>query len=236
MTKAIYMRVSKEDEREQNPEDQLPVILHTFKLKKEDCLLLTERGSAFKDDDQKKRLLFQELKDKVEQGIIKEIYVYKLDRLERNMIRLFEFFFFCEFYGVKIYSSREPVFNMEFPKNAQGNFLKYVNVLMFGTQAQSESENTSERTQKAFKKLKNSTYSKKHGKKIGKKFVNSAGEPVDMSGRKEDEMFDYIVGEIQIAESRGITAYYPLLIEKVKQRYDIVVSPAYLSNIKKRLL
>ena len=64
MKKIIYIRVSKEDEEEQNPEDQIPEILHTFKLDKNECEVVIERMSAYNDDKQEKRLLFINIKDR----------------------------------------------------------------------------------------------------------------------------------------------------------------------------
>jgi hypothetical protein len=87
---------------------------------------------------------------------------------------------------------------------------------------------------KSFQKISNSTYSK-DGNKVGKKFINSAGFKVNISMKKENEMYQFIVDAIIECEKRKISGYYPLIIEKVKKMYDIVVSPAYLSNIKKRM-
>jgi DNA invertase Pin-like site-specific DNA recombinase len=242
MKKVLYIRVSKEDEKEQNPEDQIPEILQTFKLNKEDCNIIIERGSAYSDIKQERRVLFQQIKDKIENNEIKEIYVYSLERFERNQKRMLEFYFFCEKNDCKMYSALQPYLNNLLPrsvektldKNPIYTFVRYLMVLIYGFLAENESFFISVRTKKSFQKIKNSTYSK-DGKKVGKKFVNSSGEKINLSMKKENEMYDFIVQTIMEYEKRGVVGYYPLIINKVNNLYNIVISPAYLCNIKKRL-
>jgi DNA invertase Pin-like site-specific DNA recombinase len=242
MRKVIYIRVSKEDEEEQNPEDQIPEILHTFKLNRNDCDIIIERMSAYDDSKQIKRVQFIELKNKIELGEVKEVYVYSLERFERNQQRMLEFYFFCEKNGCKMYSALQHYLNNLLPKTVEATlsknpiytFLRYLMVLIYGFLAENESYFISVRTKKSFKRIENSTYSK-DGNKVGKKFINSAGSKVNISMKKENEMYKFIVEAIIECEKRKISGYYPLIIEKVKKMYDIVVSPAYLSNIKKRI-
>jgi len=242
MKKVIYIRVSKEDEAEQNPEDQIPEILHAFKLNRVECEIIIERMSAYNDEKQEKRVLFAEIKERIERQEIEEIYVYSLERFERNQKRMLEFYFFCEKNDCKIYSALQPYLNnllarsveKTLDKNPIYTFVRYLMVLIYGFLAENESFFIAVRVKKSFKKIKNSTYSKE-GNKVGKKFTNSSGLKINMSMKKENEMYDFIVKSIIECEKRKLSYYYPLVIEKVKKSYDVVISPAYLSNVKKRL-
>lgn len=242
MKKLIYVRVSKEDENEQNPEDQIPVILNTFKLDKNDCDVVIERGSAYDEKTQHRRQEFIKIKEDIENGTYKEVYVYSLERFERNIKRMLSFYFFCEEHDCKIYSALQPYLNNMLPKSASKEsennpiytYSTYNAVLIYAFMGQNESYFIGERTKKAFKKIKNSSYSKK-GNKVGKKFTNSSGNKINLSARREDEMFEFIVSKMLVFEKRNINGYYPIIINCVKEKYDIILSPAYLSNIKKRL-
>jgi DNA invertase Pin-like site-specific DNA recombinase len=174
MVKIIYLRVSNKD---LSYEDQLPFILNKFKLQESECLILTEKISAFNEEAQKKRAKFIRLKEMIEEGKVEELYVYKVDRLERNMKRLFSLYFNCEANDCRIYSAEEPMLNMDFEDSAQGEFLRYINVLLFGTQAQGESENTSKRTSKAV--VNGDITTSSYGNKWGAKYKDLEGNPVD---------------------------------------------------------
>jgi len=242
MKKVIYLRVSKEDEEEQSPETQIPEILYAFKLNKADCEIVIERMSAYDEDKQEKRVLFIDIKNRIEKGEIKELYAYSLERFERNQKRMLEFYFFCEKNECKIYSALQPYLNNLLPKSVEKTldknpiytFVRYLMVLIYSFLAENESFFISVRVKKSFQRIKNSTYSK-DGNKVGKKFVNSSGDKVTLSMKKENEMYDFVVECISECEKRNLSCYYPLVIEKVKKMYDIVLSPAYLSGIKKKL-
>jgi len=250
MRKVIYIRVSKEEknkkeeDREQNPEDQIPVILHTFKLNEKDCDIIIERVSAYDDNKQEKRLEFIQLKENIENKIYNEVYVFSLERFERNIKRMLMFYFFCENHECKLYSALQPYLNNLFPKNLDKvldknpiyTFLRYLLVLIYAFLAENESWFIGMRTRKAFKKIKNSSYSTKFNKKVGNKFKSITGEKIDLGETKENEMFDYIFTLISDYEDKRMSSYFPLIIDKVKDKYGVLISRAYLSNIKKKVI
>jgi hypothetical protein len=244
----IYLRVSKEDESKQDPEQQLMEIKFKFKLS--DYLVYEERGTAYDLNKIHKRQEFFKIlrtcfdSDKVTiddiflKNIEKKeinIYVWDFARIIRNIELSIFFQLLSSWYDVKIYSYKDtsilkPVIN-ETPT------AKLTRIMMNTISAFSSEEYSytiSTNVKKSFQKISNSTYSK-DGNKVGKKFINSAGFKVNISMKKENEMYQFIVDAIIECEKRKISGYYPLIIEKVKKMYDIVVSPAYLSNIKKRM-
>lgn len=79
--KVIYLRVS-DDESERK--DQLPLILKQFDLDKDECLVLEETISAYKEEVQKNRLAFLKLKELIEQDVVTDIYVYSTERIDRD--------------------------------------------------------------------------------------------------------------------------------------------------------
>jgi DNA invertase Pin-like site-specific DNA recombinase len=237
--KILYIRVSKENEEEQSPEHQIPEILHTFKLKEKDVKIYIERVSAYSEEKQNKREVFKEVKSLIEKGLCKEIYVYSLERFERNIKRMLEFYFFCEIHKCKMYSALQYYMNNLLPKNIEKTlennpiytFLRYLMILIYSFLAENESWLISVRTKKSFIKTKNSTYSK-DGRKVGKKFKSVSGENSLMSYKKENEMFEYICSLITEYEKRKLKNYYPLIKEKVSKKYKIILSSSYLSKIK----
>jgi len=97
-----------------------------------------------------------------------------------------------------------------------------------------------EHTQKNFlgypskESIKKSSHSKK-GLKKGKKLTNSLGKKINITIEKEKEMIDFIINQILDYEKQRLTMYFPLIKKNVIEKYDIVLSPAYLCNIKKKI-
>ena len=146
MSKAIYLRVSRDD---LNEATQLPEILEYFKLKESEVIILQERESAYQDKKQIKRIEFLKLKQLIKDKKIKDLYVFSLERIERNIMRLFQFFFFCEDNGCKIHGKLQPTLDFNFDDSPMGKFSRYQQLLIFGLLAENESYMTSQRTKKA---------------------------------------------------------------------------------------
>jgi DNA invertase Pin-like site-specific DNA recombinase len=220
--KVIYLRVSNKD---LSYDDQLPIIVKKFDIDVSKCLVLTEKISAFDEDSQRKRTEFIKLKKMIEGGEVEGVYVYKVDRLERNMKRMFTFFFFCEEKECRIYSAEEPMLNQEFEHSAQGDFLRYVNVLLFGTQAQGESENTSKRTRKAVR-VGNVTTSS-YGNKWGSKYRNLAGERIELTTKKIEcirRRIRFLLFEKDNSAKE--------IINDIAKRHEVKVSAMTISRVK----
>lgn len=245
----IYLRVSKEDETKQNPEQQLLEIKHKFKLN--EYQLLEERGTAYDLNKIHKRqeffrilnLCFDSDKVTIDDVFLNNlekkeinIYVWDFSRIIRNIELSIFFQLLASWHNVKIHSFKDS--SVLKPTSNETPTAKLTRIMMNTISAFSSEEYSytiSTNVKKAFTKEKNSTYSK-DGNKVGKKFVNSSGEKVTLSATKENKMFDFIVNLILDFEHRNISCYYPLVIDKVQKEYDIVVSTAYLSKIKKGLM
>src|SRR6185369_9495687 len=84
----IYIRTSTKD---QTPELQLRDILPQVKEGHE---IFTEKQSAYKENI--KRPVFNEVLELIKKGKVKHLYVWDLDRLYRNRLRLKELFQLCK--------------------------------------------------------------------------------------------------------------------------------------------
>jgi len=244
----IYLRVSKEDESKQDPEQQLIEIKSKFKLN--DYTLFQERGSAYDLNKIHKRQEFLKILNlcfnadetsvtdiflnNLEQKEI-NIYVWDYSRIIRNIELSLLFQLLAGWNNIKIHSFKDT--SILRPSPNETPTAKLTRIMMNTISAFSSEEYSytiSTNTKKAFHKNKNSSYSSK-GNKVGKKFTNSSGNKVSISSKKEDEMYDFIVNQITNYENRGLSSYFPIVIDLVTNRFDIVLSPAYLSNIKKRI-
>lgn len=245
----IYLRVSKEDESKQDPEQQLIEIKHKFKLR--DYTLYQERGTAYDLSKIHKRQEFFKIlnlcfdSDKItiddiflsnlEQKEI-NIYVWDFARIIRNIELSIFFQLLASWNGVKIHSYKDSAIlrqNSNETPTARLTRIMMNTISAFSSEEYSYTISTN--VKKAFTKIKNSTYSR-DGKKVGKKFVNETGDFVTMTSGKENKMYDYIVESILDFEKRKVSCYYPLIINKVKTEFNIVLSTAYISKIKKRII
>jgi len=226
-SKAVYLRVSKKDLDE---EKQLTAIQSKFNLT--DPVILQEKISAYDEVAQEKRTEFQQLKNLILEGEVNEVYIFSIERLERNIVRLFEFYFFCEAHNTKIYSVMQDIPNKEHEEKPMQTFMRYINVLLFGYKGQEESYTTSYRTKSARVKKNNLTYSYK-GNKWGKQFKGLSGDNVEMSQKDLEGLQKLILSEISKHESIGEKGYYSKIVELVGKKYKISISKAYISLLKK---
>lgn len=226
---AIYLRVSKEDLDESK---QLTAIMQKYTVS--DHIIFREKLSAYTEIAQEKRKEFQELKSLILQGKIDKVYIFSVERLERNIIRLFEFYFFCEAYGCQIYSVQQNIPNKKQNEKPIDTFLRYVNVLLFGYKGQEESYTISYRTKSAKdSKIKNNVYSV-NGNKWGKQFKDINGNNVIVEQDTLLKMQKSIIAEINKYEAIHKKGYYNKLIETIAKKYKINISKAYISLLKKK--
>ena len=164
--KAIYIRTSTQ---EQEPENQ---IKDCESMSGKDYTLYEEKQSAW--NDKKEREVFEKLKKDIQYKRITELYVWDLDRLYRNRIKIKEFIQFCKTYDCKLFSYRQKFLNqiqdLNLPKDFE--FLRDMmlnNLIeMLGWIAEDESKKKSERVKLAVKKKDGITKSYK-GNKWGRK-------------------------------------------------------------------
>lgn len=245
----IYLRVSKEDEAKQDPEQQLTEIIHKFKLK--EYKVFEERGSAYDLNKIHKRKEFLKILNEcfdAEKVTISDIFLNKIDkksihiyvwdysRIIRNIELSLLFQLLANWNNVKIHSYKDnQILKEHGNETPTGKLTIIVMNTISAFSGEEYSYTISTNVKKAFTKEKNSTYSKK-GNKIGKKFVDSMGNNLNFSARKENKMYEYIVSLILDFEERKVGCYYPLIIEQVKNKFGPVVSSAYLSKIKKGVI
>ena len=224
---AIYLRVSKEDLDESK---QLTAIEERYGVS--DARVFREKMSAYTEIAQEKRKEFQELKRLILEGEVNKVYIFSVERLERNIIRLFEFYFFCEAYECEIHSVQQDIPNKVPNEKPIQTFLRYVNVLLFGYKGQEESYTISYRTKSAKdNKIKDNTYSV-NGKKWGKQFKDLEGTNIELDEKQLLAMQKSIISQINTYESNKRRGYYPKIIDSVASKYNVKISKAYLTGLK----
>ena len=161
MTNAIYIRTSTD---EQNPENQ---IKESKSMIEGDFDLYTDKQSAWKEE--KERPDFKNLKKQIKRRKIKDLYVWDLDRIYRNRIKLVAFFKFCKAYRCNIHSFRqnwlEELVKVPEPWN---DILHDFMIQMMGWMAEEESNRKSRRVKAAIRIRQDGVYSYK-GNKWGRK-------------------------------------------------------------------
>jgi len=230
MQKVIYLRVSTKDLDEST---QLPEILRTFNLQEKDCLILCERISAYDDSKQSDRSKFIQLKEMIENGEVSDVYTYSLERFERSIQRMLEFFFFCEARGCKMHSSLQPYLNNMFPKtidkalakNPIYLFIKYMMALIYGFVAQNESFFISQRTSKAVVRGKVTTSYK--GNKWGDKYRDLHNNRIDLP-IKTIESLRRRVKFLAIEKKWRAKE----IVSDIEKNYKVKISVMTVSNIK----
>ena len=226
--KVVYLRVSRDDLDEST---QLPEILKAFNLNEEDVLILRERISAYNEDVQKDRTEFIKLKKMVEEGVVTDVYVYSLERIERNIIRMFEFFFYCEANNCKVHGVKQPSLELPFENNPVGTFSRYQQVLIFGLLGENESYMTSERTKKSVVRKENKITKSYKGNKWGRSLKYPDGRKVGLD--KQEKIYTNIRISILEYERLKFKSYYDLIIKKIENDFGVKISKSYIVNIKK---
>lgn len=209
--KIIYLRVSK---KELNEKTQLPIILKNFDLKENDCIILYEKISGYKEEVQDNRTELKKLLELVNNGVVDAIYVYSLERIYRNIDWLLKFYFDCRVNGVEVYSYLQPEINTFKGGKPIDTFLKYQSVLVNGFMAQQESYLISERTKKSFVIDKKGVKKSYKGNKLGRK----------------NKLSEEIKEQIVLWATSGDLSYNEI-IDFVKTKYKISISKATISNI-----
>ncbi len=181
MKKVIYLRVSK---KEMDENTQLPIILNHYNLKKENCLILQERISGYKEEVQEQRTELKKLLNMIDNKEVKEIYVYSLERLYRNFNWLLELYFRCQKYEIEIYSHLQPEISMVKGITPTEKLMKLLPILLSGYVAEQESYLISERTKKSF-------VLNEFGDKVSYK-GNKLGRKTDITDEDEKEILELI--------------------------------------------
>lgn len=159
----ITLRVSTEKQDELNQLNDCEALAKTLNL---DYEVVRDKGSAWKDAD---REGFDKIKKAIEQGQVRNLVCWDLDRLYRNRKKLIAFFELCKIKGCKIYSFRQKW--LQDLNQIPAPFDEIVSSLMLqimGWLAEDESKKKSDRVKIAVRKDEGITKSYK-GNKWGRK-------------------------------------------------------------------
>lgn len=147
----IYLRTSTE---EQSPELQLNDCVELIKrlnISKDDCDIVEEKKSAFKDDN--RREVFNSILLRIKKRNVNTLVVWDLDRVYRNRKKLISFFELCKVYSCKIYSFRQQFLEDINKAPEPWNEMLFNNLIfILGWIAEEESQKRSERITNAVRK------------------------------------------------------------------------------------
>ena len=232
MVKVIYLRVSDEDLDEST---QLPEILRVFKLNGSDCLILRERISAYKEEEQKNRTEFIKLKSMIEKGEVTDIYVYSLERLERSIDRFVEFSNYCRRKDVLLHSVNQPSATSIIKDDTPfGKLMRNFMANLFGFTGENESWLISQRTKKTVVRKEGKLTKSYKGNKWGSSLHYESGKPVSL--KLQQQIYTSIQNSILRYEKMKYRSYFPKIIESVSNTFNVGISKAYISKIKKEVL
>lgn len=240
----IYGRISKKEEGQQDLEHQIEKLIEKFNPNKP--IILKEKGSAYDLENIKNRTEFIKilnlayenkgitdifLQDFTKKNI--NIYIWDLNRIMRNVKFNLLFSLLASIHNVTIYSYQDnEIKKKRTEEDYDEEFITLLLNVLAAKKAEDYSRDISKNTKKAFTREKNSSYSRK-GNKVGKKFKDSEGDPVTLTAEEENRMYDYVVSRIVYYKLKKINCFYPMIIKELKERFNIVVSTAYISKIKK---
>lgn len=161
MNKAVYIRVSTEEQTSENQISEIETISG------KEYSLYQDKQSAWKDN--KERQEFERLKKDIQNNRVRELYVWDWDRLFRNRKKLKEFFQFCAMYKCQIHSFRQAFYEDFYKIPAPFNEIVQNIVLdLLGWIAEDESNKKSARVRLAIRKVNGITKSYR-GNKWGRK-------------------------------------------------------------------
>lgn len=203
---AIYARVSS---REQSEMEQIPKVKETFNI--DDCLIYREEVSAWNIDKDHKRLEFLKLKKDIKEKRISNLYIFDIDRLFRNRKRTKEFFEYCKFYKVDIYSVNQKWLNdfqklkSEIPENFRFLIDNIYNLLLdvYAQTAEDESNKKSERVKLKVTKDNNGVTISTSGKKWGRKSLPKQAKNKIVSLHKEGMSIRKIAEVVQTTDKNN---------------------------------
>ncbi len=220
----IYVRVSTKD-KGQLAEDQLPDILDTFKLKKEDCLIIIAEESAYKIDKQKHRVL-EVIKEIIEEHEDEEkiMYVWDLDRIYRNAEWQLEFFRFVDKHNGMVLSHRQKFLHELKNMGKFGRSMYRFMIDIFASLAQEESDKKSDRQKKSRTLKEGRLYTNKNNL-VGRKLKTLEGKPITKA-KQLDKIERYTAMLIH-------SNTYDYTIKMLKNK-GIKISVGYVTKIKKK--
>jgi len=196
MINVIYIRTSTE---EQNPENQLAQIF-TIANSEDKPLILEDKVSGWKDHD---RPDFTKLISLVKQKQVKNLYVWDLDRLYRNRLKLVEFFNLCKHYDVSIHSYRQKwLEELNSAPSPWNDIMSDMMLQIMGWLAEEESAKKSERVKAAIRSRGGKTVSYK-GNKWGRKGLPKKTKDRIIAAHLEGHSIRKIMDLVQTTDKHG---------------------------------
>lgn len=221
MEKIIYLRVSKEELDEST---QLPKILERFNIDASECLILREKISAYSASAQEKRFEYIRLKQLITEGVVKDLYVFSVERLERNIDRFVAFYKLCRENNVRINSVSQPSLRYILEDDTPfGKFIFNIVANLYGVMGENESWMISQRTKKSVEKQGNVSYSYK-GNKWGRKFTATNGKKVDLNIKEVNRL------QRRIKKYKEQKLPYDEIIKIISKECKVIVSKTYIST------
>jgi len=243
--KIYYGRVSKEEEKQQDPEAHKKAVFEKFDLYKEDVYMFEERGSAYDLDKFHKRkefidlmrYLFKSNKVTIEDLFLRNfkeledvsIYIWDYSRLMRNMEYCLFFAILSCLFRVKIYSCKDGLMSVEVKETPSQKLGKYMLSAIYSYSGEEYSYNISKNVKKAVNKDGKITISK-DGNKWGRKLKATDGTNVSIETQKK--INKVIISLIEDYEVRKVAGYYPKIIKFIEEKYKIKVSKYYINRVK----
>ncbi len=243
----LYIRVSKEDEDKQDPQQQIDAIIEKYEIT--EYKIYMERGSAYDLSKIHKRHEFFKILElcfnsgkitindlflsKLEKKDIK-LYVWDYARIIRNIELNILFSLLSEWFGVKIISYKDrSIIKESISKTPTEKMVKLMMNTISAFSAEEYSYTTSENIKKAV--VKGVTTRSKDGKKWGRKFTNLEGVKVDLGDDILERMFKDMDSIIRWHKARGIITYYNKVIKMCADKYNIKIGKDYVSRRQKRI-
>lgn len=224
----IYIRVSTKN-KGQDPKQQLNPIIDEFKLDLNKCMIIEAKESAFKINTKRELDVVIDIMNQI--GNV-NLYAFSLDRLYRHYELSKELYRIARLTNSNIYSLAQP-FHRHIQRDEEGNITPtsqaYLDAMLgfASSQAQEESLEKRRRIKKSFKKIKNRIFTS-GGKIQGRVLKYTNGKPIT-DPKYLDKLEKSIYREIKKKELT-----YNEIVELVKNKLKISISPSYLSNLKNK--
>jgi DNA invertase Pin-like site-specific DNA recombinase len=214
MEKAIYIRVSTED---QEPENQIKECKSLFEGEYQ---LYQDKQSAWKDD--KEREDFERLRKDISSNKIKEIYCWDWDRLFRNRKKLKEFFKFCAIYKCNIHSFRQKFYEDLYKIPEPFNEIMQELILNFmGWLAEDESLKKSGRVKNAVVREEGKPTKSYKGNKWGRKSISKQAINKILELKSKGLSVRQISKEVTYAGKNNVVKNVsPSLVHKIITKYS----------------
>ena len=236
----VFLRVSKEDEKEQDIEQQLPKIVEKYNLK--DYKLYMERGSAWDLKKVHKREKFLEILEvcfdsknttieDIYLGRVKKkkinLYVWDYARIMRNIELNLLFSMLSYWFDVKIYSWKDrEIIKSQGKETPTGRMARMMMNTISAFSAEEYSYTISENTKKAYAGNGFST----KGNQWGKGFKATDDNPNSSENGRVSLSEEELIAFHAYIKRNLKTMSRAQVIERVKEKKKIVLIPSYLSR------